>query len=55
MFGLEDETELLSKLGKHKIGKGCLYIKALSDIDTGCLNQLMQNTFSHMKTASQQQ
>ncbi|MEH6536100.1 MAG: DUF1801 domain-containing protein [Psychroserpens sp.] len=49
MFGLEDERDLLSKLGKHKVGKGCLYIKKLEDIDKNYLDQLMQNTFIHMK------
>jgi Domain of unknown function (DU1801) len=31
---------LLAKLGKHKMGKGCLYIKRLSDVDLGVLEQL---------------
>ena len=53
MFGLEQETELLSKLGKHKTSKGCLYINKLSDVDTNCLDELMQNTFVHMKNNSQ--
>lgn len=29
--------ELLAKLGKHKIGKGCVYVNKLSDIDTAVL------------------
>ena len=32
--GLEQKT-LLSKLGKHRTGKGCLYIKRLDDVDRG--------------------
>ena len=32
--------ELLPKLGKHKMGKGCLYIAKLSDIDTKILEEL---------------
>jgi hypothetical protein len=27
------DEDLLSKLGKHKLGKGCLYFKRLSDVD----------------------
>ena len=49
MFGLEDEADLLSKLGKHKIGKGCLYLKTLSDVDESILKTIMKNTYSRMK------
>ena len=31
---------LLARLGKHRTGKGCIYIKRLSDIDTGFLAEL---------------
>lgn len=33
---------LLKKLGKHKAGKGCLYIKKLSDVDLDVLEELIQ-------------
>ena len=33
--------ELLEKLGKHKTGKGCLYIKRLSDVDEKVLEKLI--------------
>ena len=36
--------ELLAKLGKHKIGKGCLYIARLSDIDTKILEQIFASS-----------
>ena len=49
MFGLEDETELLSKLGKHKMGKGCVYINKLADVDMTILKQLMIKTYARMK------
>jgi hypothetical protein len=32
---------LLSKLGKHTTGKGCLYVKQLADIDPNILKQLI--------------
>lgn len=35
------KDELLKKLGKHKTGKGCLYIRALDDIDTAVLKKLL--------------
>jgi hypothetical protein len=40
-FYLENQAELLARLGKHKIGKGCLYIKRLSDVDEGVLRELV--------------
>lgn len=49
MFGLETESELLAKLGKHKIGKGCLYLNSLSDVDEEVLKTLMKNTYESMK------
>lgn len=33
---------LLSRLGKHRAGKGCLYIKRMSDIDSGVLAELCE-------------
>ena len=44
LYGLnaaEDAAELLAKLGKHKAGKGCVYIKRLSDVDGKVLKQLV--------------
>lgn len=35
------QVELLAKLGKHKMGKGCLYFKRLADLDTGVLEALV--------------
>jgi len=35
MEGLKALEPLLEKLGKHKTGKGCLYIKKLDDVDRG--------------------
>ncbi len=44
VYGLNaaaDAGELLPKLGKHKAGKGCLYIKRLSDVDLKVLEKLV--------------
>ena len=49
MFGLEDETDLLNQLGRHTIGKGCLYIKKLSDVDESTLKKIIERTFERMK------
>ena len=42
-LGLGDgfSKELLSKLGKHSLGKGCLYFKRLSDVDLPTLKKLI--------------
>jgi hypothetical protein len=33
MPGLEDQAERLARLGRHKTGKSCLYLKKLADVD----------------------
>jgi hypothetical protein len=44
--GEERYRDLLSKLGRHKTGKGCLYIKRLSDIDTTVLKEFIKRAVS---------
>ncbi len=39
-------NEYLSRLGKHKTGKGCLYINKLSNIDEAVLEELIAASFS---------
>jgi len=42
LYGLSISTsDLLTKLGKYKTGKGCLYIKRLSDVDQKVLEQMI--------------
>ena len=46
LFNFEDPAadgarqDLLARLGKHRMGKACLYIKRLADIDPAVLRQL---------------
>lgn len=49
MYGFEEQTELLDKLGKHKTGKACLYIKKLEDVDLNVLSELIQETVRNVK------
>jgi len=45
LYGLlssEKQQELLKKLGKHKTGKGCLYINKLTDIDEVVLKKMIE-------------
>jgi hypothetical protein len=41
LIGFKDAAALLAKLGKHTTGKGCLYIKNLSDVDQNVLEELI--------------
>ena len=47
----EGETQrlLLSRLGKHKLGKSCLYFKRLSDLDFAVLEELVTNSVAGAK------
>jgi len=40
-----DGADLLARLGKHKTGKGCLYVKQLSDVDREVLEQMIAAEF----------
>lgn len=44
MCELEKNEDLLEQLGAHKIGKSCLYIKRLSDINLSVLEQLIEES-----------
>lgn len=37
----DEQKSLLSRLGKHKMGKSCLYFKQLADLDPLVLEQLV--------------
>lgn len=38
---VEKQQALLKKLGKHKTGKGCLYINKLEEIDVAVLKEII--------------
>ena len=42
--GLDEYGELLGRLGKHKTGKGCLYINKLQDVDLNTLRELIRQS-----------
>ena len=50
LSGFDRYEDLLNKLGKHSIGKGCLYIKDLNDVDLDVLEQLIQSSVSYIKS-----
>lgn len=49
MPGFNDYDDLLSRLGKHKTGKSCLYINKLEDVDVGVLELLITESVRHME------
>jgi hypothetical protein len=44
--GFNQFPDLLEKLGKHSLGKGCLYIKKVADIDLSVLRTLLERTLA---------
>jgi Domain of unknown function (DU1801) len=46
--GYAGKAELLAKLGKHKTGKACLYIKKLADVDEAVLEEICARSLSDM-------
>lgn len=46
--GFPGHAELMGRLGKHRTGKSCLYIKRLSDIDMGVLEELIAASIAEM-------
>jgi hypothetical protein len=45
--------EKLARLGKHKLGKSCLYIGKLADIDMGVLESIVTDGLAHMRKTHQ--
>ena len=43
------QVELLAKLGKHKLGKACLYFKRLADLDATVLEALIAGSVAEVK------
>ena len=49
MTGFEESDELLTRLGKHKTGKSCLYVNKLADVDLDVLEKLVRASVAEMK------
>jgi hypothetical protein len=45
----EQQQSLLLKLGKHKMGKSCLYFRQLADLDLPVLEQLVANSIAEVR------
>jgi hypothetical protein len=44
-----EQGALLRRLGKHRMGKSCLYIKRLAEIDLGILEKLIVGSLAQLK------
>lgn len=49
MPGYQDYDEILARLGKYKIGKSCLYINKLADVDMAVLEELIRTGLKDLK------
>ena len=48
-YRFPEMQEKLSRLGKHKLGKSCLYINKLADVDTDVLEEIIQDGMDYMR------
>lgn len=51
MTGHAGAPALIARLGKHRLGKGCLYVKRLTDIHVAVLAALVAQSFAARHTA----
>lgn len=45
----QDREKLLAQFGKHKTGKGCVYLKTLADIDKVILMKMIANSIDYTR------
>ncbi len=48
MAGFSRYEALLARLGRHKTGKSCLYVKRLVDVDLSVLDELVKTSVAHV-------
>lgn len=52
MPGFDQYADLMKRLGKHRTGKSCLYVKRLSDIHVPTLKKLIRESVKSIKRTS---
>lgn len=52
LSGFDGQESILARLGKHKIGKGCLYINRLDDIHLPVLGELIQSSVESVRQST---
>jgi hypothetical protein len=53
MDGTARHSALLAELGKHSTTGYCVYIRRLSDVDLGVLEQIVQASYEYVESKSQ--
>jgi hypothetical protein len=48
LTGAPEQEAQLARLGPHKTGKACLYVKKLADVDMGVLEEITHGALAHM-------
>ena len=49
MPGYDAANPILARLGKHRLGKSCLYINKLADVDRGVLAELIRHGLDRLE------
>jgi hypothetical protein len=49
--GVDHYADLFARLGKHTTGKGCLYLKRVSDVDRDVLVEVIARSVAHATQA----
>ncbi|NNF53650.1 MAG: DUF1801 domain-containing protein [Acidimicrobiales bacterium] len=47
--GYDNLADELARLGKHKLGRSCLYINKLADVDLAVLEEIVQKSVAEMR------
>jgi hypothetical protein len=50
MPGFSQSAELMARLGKHRTGRSCLYIRRLADVDEAVLGELITGSVAEMRS-----
>ena len=53
LAGAPGQADRLARLGKHRTGKACLYIKRLADVDQPTLEDLVRTAAAHVRERQQ--
>jgi hypothetical protein len=49
MGGVPEVDELFTRLGKFTMGKSCVYVKSLDDVDLGVMEKIIRKSVAYMK------
>ena len=44
--GRPEQADALARLGRHRLGKGCVYLRRLTDVDAAVLEEIVRNAWT---------